>query len=95
MKKLLSRLFGGREEAASTITKASAREALRAPALVLRTDASAPIVDWEAMEPFAPVDVTPARIDEFWTVTAKAWVEALGSSLGSRHTVRESEGFSC
>ena len=94
VKKLLSRLFGGRDEALSRSTPLPARSTLRPPELVLRIDATVPIVDWEAMERFAPDSGTPAVLDEYWTVTAKSWLETLGACLAAATRSASRNAFS-
>jgi hypothetical protein len=52
-----------------------------------------PIVDWDAMDAHAPGTEDPILLDEFWSVTARAWLEALRGQLGDRFAVRDSERF--
>ncbi len=73
--------------------KALKRRGYAVPPLVLRKDATLPIVDWDAMDAHAPANAKPAVLDEFWTAAARAWLDALRAALGKGYLVRESERF--
>lgn len=91
MKKLLGRLFGT-QPARDSIVAAPAL-LVPAPPLILKPDASFPIVDWDAMDAHAPETSDRARLDAFWSSAAAAWLKALSTLLGEKFTVRESEHF--
>ena len=63
------------------------------PPLILRKDASLPIVDWDAMDVHVPAGAKPEVLDAFWTEAARAWLEALGPALGKEYSIRESDRF--
>lgn len=90
MKNIFSRWFNGGE---SETAVASSRSAVQAPPLVFRPNMTFPIVDWEAMDVHAPTTEDSILLDEFWSVTARAWLEAMQVHLGNHFTVRESERF--
>ena len=84
--------FGGTSAERKT-RQAVARRAAPLPALVMRTDATMPIVDWEAMDAHAPKTDKPEELDAFWTALARAWLEALGKALDKSFNVTESDHF--
>jgi hypothetical protein len=86
---LLRRLLGGGEPAPAPRQKLLEP----APVLVLRTDTSLPIVDWDAMDPQAPATDDAEKLDAFWTSAARAWLEQLAQKLGTQFLVRESDHF--
>lgn len=90
MKNVFSRWFGGRPEQTALTPS---RSTVQAPSLVLRPDTTFPIVDWDAMDVHAPVTEDSQLLDEFWTVTARAWLEALRAQLGDHFKIRDSERF--
>lgn len=90
MKNIFSSWFSG---SGSATAVASSRSAVQAPPLVFRQSMTFPIVDWEAMDVHAPTTEDPRLLDEFWSVAARAWLEALQAQLGNHFTVRESERF--
>jgi hypothetical protein len=90
---MLSRWFGRGDEAAQEPPLLPRSSTLQAPALVLRPDATFPIVDWDAMDAHAPATEDPILLDEFWSVTAQAWLEALRTHLGDHFTIRDSARF--
>lgn len=92
MKNVFSRWFARRDHALE-VTAQTPRASMQSPPLVLRPNATFAIVDWDAMDAHAPATEDPALLDEFWTVTARAWLEALRAQLGDRFTIRESERF--
>ena len=90
MKSLLGRWFGKPEAATPA---ASPEPPLPAPPLVFRQGMSFPIVDWDAMDAHAPATEDLALLDRFWSVTARAWLEAMAAKLGPRFAIRESDHF--
>lgn len=90
MKNVFSRWFGGHEEE-TTISRY--RSAVQAPPLVLRPDTTFPIVDWDAMDSHAPRTKDPVLLDKFWSVTARAWLEALRAQLSDHFAILDSERF--
>lgn len=63
------------------------------PPLVMRSDATLPIVDWGAMDAYAPKDSRPEVLDAFWTAVARQWLNELHSALGKQYSIRESDRF--
>ncbi len=90
MKNLFSGWFGERK---AETAAPSSRSTVQAPPLVFRANMTFPIVDWDAMDVHAPTTEDPILLDEFWSVAARAWLEALRARLGNHFTVRESERF--
>lgn len=90
MKGLFNRWLGGRGEEAPTPVS---RVSMQAPTLVFRTGMTFPIVDWDAMDAHEPATEDPILLDRFWSVAARAWLEALRAQLGDHFTIRESERF--
>jgi hypothetical protein len=88
MKNMLARWFSSRDEQS---TAALQQFAVQAPPLVLRQNTTFPIADWDAMDGHAPDSADPAVVDQFWSVTAKSWLEALRTALADRFAIRESE----
>ena len=91
MKKWFGRWFGNSPETGSEAKER--RRGLALPPLVMRADATLPIVDWEAMDAHAPTTAKADGLDEFWTAVAENWLEKLGEALGGQYTVQESDRF--
>jgi len=89
--KFLKGMLGS--DAAEKPRAAAKMLSLETPPLVFRKDATLPIVDWEAMDPYAPPTPDKASLDAFWTTLARKWLEALGAALGKEYAVCESERF--
>jgi hypothetical protein len=66
---------------------------IEVPPIVFREGATLPIVDWEAMDRYAPPTVDRSALDAFWTTLARKWLEALGAALGKEYVVGDSERF--
>lgn len=86
------RWFGSSSESASGIPTEK-RRTVAVPPLVMLTDATLPIVEWEAMHAHAPAGDKPELLDEYWTAVAAEWLNALGGALGKQYAVQESDHF--
>lgn len=91
--KWLKRWFGGGGTPGGKRGKTVKRRGIAVPPLVMRKDATLPIVDWDAMDSHAPTNAKPAVLDEFWTATARAWLDALRRALGKQYVIHESDRF--
>jgi hypothetical protein len=88
----LNRWFGGAAPSGKP-GKTVKRRGFPVPPLIMRKEATLPLVDWDAMEAHAPKDVKPEVLDEFWTSAAREWLNALRLALGKQYAIRESDRF--
>jgi hypothetical protein len=89
----LKGLFGGDAPATAPKKKKLERRLTPLPELVMRADATLPIVDWKAMDAHVPDTKDRERLDKYWTGLARVWLETLGKAVNKSYAVAESDHF--